>query len=304
MPENKPAPGSNLALIKKDTIDVVANKVREFQERGEIHFPVNYSPENAMKAAFLELQKVVDKGKRPCLEVCTKNSIANALLDMVVMGLTPAKNQVYFIVYGTELVCQPSYFGRITVTKSATGAVDVVGQVVYEGDEFEYEIDARGRKRLLKHVQKLANIDKNKIVAAYCTIIWKDRDFMDIMTFDQIKAAWKKSPMHPIDDSGNVKAASTHGEFTADMALKTVMGHACKYYLNTSDDSNLVLDHWRAAEEAAAEAEIVEEIELNANQEIIDVEPVAIEAPAEPVEVDMETGEVVEAPAKVAGPDY
>ena len=32
-----------IALVKKDTVDIVAAKVREFQERGELHFPTNYS---------------------------------------------------------------------------------------------------------------------------------------------------------------------------------------------------------------------------------------------------------------------
>ena len=47
MAENK------LSLIQKDTVDIVAKRVREFQERGELHFPANYSPENAMKSRMV-----------------------------------------------------------------------------------------------------------------------------------------------------------------------------------------------------------------------------------------------------------
>src|SRR5690606_24667209 len=108
----------DLALVKKDTVDVVAEKVRQFQERGEIHFPTNYSPENALKSAWLVLQETKDKNGKPVLQSCTKNSIANALLNMVVQGLTPAKQQGYFIAYGQQLVFQRSYFGTMAVTKS------------------------------------------------------------------------------------------------------------------------------------------------------------------------------------------
>jgi len=81
---------NELAIIKRDTVDVVADKVKQFQENGEVHFPANYSPENAMKSAWLTLQNTQDRNKKPALEVCTKDSIANALLDMVVQGLNPA----------------------------------------------------------------------------------------------------------------------------------------------------------------------------------------------------------------------
>ena len=73
-----------LALLKKDTVDIVAARVRQFQESGELNLPANYSPENAMKSAWLTLQSTTDRNNRPALEVCTKDSIANSLLDMLV----------------------------------------------------------------------------------------------------------------------------------------------------------------------------------------------------------------------------
>ena len=84
---------NNLALVKKDVVDVVEKKVQGFVSKGELHLPPNYSVENAMKSAWLILQSTVNKDKRPVLEVCSKDSIANALLDMAVQGLNPAKNK-------------------------------------------------------------------------------------------------------------------------------------------------------------------------------------------------------------------
>jgi recombination protein RecT len=117
---------NQLAMVKKDTVDIVAAKVKQFQENGELHFPANYSPENAMKSAWLILQTIKDRNQKPALEVCTRDSVANALLDMVVQGLNPAKKQCYFIVYGNQLVCQRSYFGTMAVTKRVTGAKDIM----------------------------------------------------------------------------------------------------------------------------------------------------------------------------------
>ena len=273
---------NTLAIVKKDTVDVVAKKIREFQERGEIHFPANYSPDNAMKAAWLAVQAAEDKDHHPALEVCTKNSIANALLNMVVQGLTPAKKQCYFIVYGKELVCQRSYFGTMAVAKMVDPTIrDIVAQVIYEGDECEYEIDGKGRKHLVKHIQALGNINKDKIRGAYCTIIWDDgRTFLDVMSIEQIKQAWQKSKTKPILENGSVKPNSTHSKFTADMATKTVINRACKFYINSSNDSSLVIEHFHHAEEVAEAAMIEDEIATQANQEVIDVTPEPAALPA------------------------
>ena len=257
---------NELALIKKDVVDVVSNKVQEFVARGELHLPPNYSVENAMKSAWLILQNTVDKDKRPVLQVCTKDSIANALLDMAVQGLNPAKKQGYFIAYGKHLVFQRSYFGTMAVTKRVTGAKDIFAEVVYKGDEFEYTIK-NGNKYIMKHIQRIENVDPDNIDAAYCTIIFDDdRQFTDVMTWDEIQKAWSKSKNNP-DREG-----STHKEFAQEMARKTVINRACKRYLNSSDDGSLLMYHVNRADEVAAEAEVEAEIAENANQELIDVE--------------------------------
>jgi recombination protein RecT len=277
--------GNALALIKKDVVDVVGKKVQEFVSRGELHLPPNYSVENAMKSAWLILQNTFDKDKRPVLQVCTKDSIANALLDMAVQGLNPAKKQGYFIAYGRQLTFQRSYFGTMAVTKRVAGAKDIFAEIVYKGDEFEYTIH-RGNKVITKHVQRIENVDPDNIVAAYCTIVFDDdRQFTDIMTWQEIQKAWSKSKMNP------EKEGSTHKEFAQEMARKTVINRACKRYLNSSDDGSLLMYHVNRADEVAAEAEVEAEIEENANQELIDVEyevedegPTIEEATEEPKE--------------------
>lgn len=288
---------NQLALVKKDTVDVVAAKIREFQSRGEIHFPANYSPENAMKAAWLQLQSTVDRNGKPALEVCTRDSIANALLDMVVQGLNPAKKQCYFVVYGNKLVCMRSYFGSMALVKRILPASEIWYGLVYEGDEFEYTIE-RGRKKILKHTQKIENVKPDKILAAYCVIEPGDNRpaHTEIMTIDQIKQAWKQGQTYK--DGGN----STHQKFTDQMALKTVINRACKYVINSSSDDYLLLHHMNRTDEVIAEQEVEEEIAQNANREFIDVEPVDAEKPEGQMDIDFDvpfsepTEELEEAP--------
>ena len=154
----------------------------------------------------------------------------------------------------------------MAVTKRVAGAKDIFAEIVYKGDEFEYVIQ-RGNKYITKHVQRIENVDPGNIVAAYCTIIFDDdRQFTDVMTWDEIQKAWSKSKMNPD------KEGSTHKEFAQEMARKTVINRACKRYLNSSDDGSLLMYHVNRADEIAAEAEVEAEIEENANQEIIDVE--------------------------------
>lgn len=259
--------GVELALVKKDVIDVVQNKIQEFIQRGELHLPPNYSPYNAMKSAWLTLQSTTDKNGKPALQVCTKDSIANALLDMVIQGLNPAKKQCYFIVYGNKLVCQRSYFGSMAVCKQVTGATGIYAEVVYEGDEFEYEI-RKGRRYVKKHIQKLENVDNQKIIAAYCIIEFGDErpDYCEIMTIDQIKKAWKQGHLYKENGDG------THQKFTDQMCKKTVINRACKAFINSSSDSHLLLEAFNRADEEKIEREVAEEIEENANSEYIDIE--------------------------------
>lgn len=263
---------NQVAVKQKSIADQVQNKVREFQERGELHFPAGYSPDNAVKSAWLVLQEVADRNKKPALEVCTKDSVANALLDMVVQGLNPMKKQGYFIVYGNRLTFQRSYFGTMAVTKRVTGAKSIDAAVIYEGDDVEYEMK-NGRVTNLVHKQKFGNIDKEKIVGAYCIISLPDDEFYtELMTIDELRKAWSKAQFWGKDQEKE-KAGSTHDEFKQEMAKKTVINRACKKFLNSSDDSSLVMQHFNGSDDRHEDAQLQAEIEENANKEIIDITP-------------------------------
>lgn len=210
----------------------VLSRIEQFQKDGSMILPKNYSVENHMKSAWLALQEVEDKEHHKALQICTKESIANSLLDMVLQGLSVSKKQGYFIVYGNKLIFQRSYFGTIALAKRAGGIVsEPVANVIYEGDDFQYEIDPKTAKvSIIKHSQKLENIDNSKIKGAYALVTLADGTTqVTIMSMQQIRAAWGQGAT-----KGNSPA---HKNFAEEMAKKTVIGRACKVIINSSDDA-------------------------------------------------------------------
>lgn len=242
----------------------VGNNVRQYLEKGTLFLPENYSPENALKSAWLTLQEGT------ALTSCTQPSIANALLDMVVQGLNPAKKQCYFISCGNKLVCQRSYFGDIALAERVNPGSEVYYSVVYDADDFEYDIHL-GKKRITKHKQTPANIDPSKIIGAYCGMVNADGEDMgaDYMPIDRIKKSWAMSKTYK-----EGQTTGPHGQFSEEMILRTVIRHRCKPIINGSNDQMLV-DAMRRSQEDRTEAELDEQIALNGNGAVL-----AIEAPA------------------------
>ena len=244
----------------------VLAKINQFQQSGELTIPSSYSPENALKSAWLILQETVDMNKKPVLESCTKISIANCLLDMVVQGLSPVKKQCYFIAYGNKLQLSRSYLGAIAVAKRVGGVKEVRANCIFEGDDFDYEIDVNtGRLKILKHKPTLENIDTTKIKGAYAVVIYNDDSTsVEIMNMTQIKSAWNQGKA-----KGNSPA---HQSFSDEMAKKTVINRALKTVIGSSDDSGL----YDEKEVPSVEERVSEEIEQNANTELIDFDEVEV----------------------------
>lgn len=221
------------AVAKFENIaDKVLAKIEKLQGTGDLHLPKNYAVENHLKAAWLVLQETEDRNHVPALTCCTRESIANALYDMVLQGLSVAKKQGYFIVYGNKLEFQRSYFGTVALAKSAGGLKsEPVANVVYEGDDFVYTIDPEtGGYKIVQHNQVLDNIDNTKIKGAYAILTLADGSkSVTIMSMQQIRASWNQ---------GATKGTSpAHKNFAEEMAKKTVIGRACKMLINSSSDA-------------------------------------------------------------------
>lgn len=279
-------PANNNAAISKfteGTVEGVLARVAQIQATGELVLPPNYVAENAIRAAWLVLQDVTDRNNQPAIDVCTKHSISNAFLDMVTSGLSVAKGQGYFVVYGNKLQFDPSYIGAITVAKRNANVKEVNAVTVYKDDEFEYEVDAAsGRKKVLQHKQKLANIDKTKIVGAYAIVTYNDGTTdTEIMTISQIHDAWAMG-----GSNGNSKA---HKNFPDQMAEKTVINRSLKIESGSSDDSAIL----QGRENDKVSADVKHEINQKANRkemsfedaEVVEDKPQSLPEATEKVEV-------------------
>lgn len=219
---------NQMAVMQKDITDQVSNRISQLQD-DDLALPKDYNPQNALKAAWFKLQQTKDRSNRPALQVCTRSSIANALLDMVTQGLSPAKTQCYFIVYGNEVQLQRSYFGTIAAVKRLSSVKDIDAQVVHQGDEFAIGADELGRINVTKFVPKFENLDK-PIKGAFAFIELANGDVhYTVMTQKQIMTSWGQSRQHNVQQ-----------KFADEMAKRTVINRAAKMYINTSDDSDLL----------------------------------------------------------------
>lgn len=199
---------------------------------GALMLPPNYSAANALRAAWYIILDTQDKNKKPVLETCTEASVKDALQRMVLEGMNPAKKQCYFIAYGNKLTYQRSYMGTLALVKRyAKNFQFANAQVVYEGDIFEFTIDPMtGAKVITKHSQTLASMN-SKIVAAYAIISADNRNYVDILTIEQIIKAWKQRPGGEVGD--------THKQFAEEMCKKTALTRCAKLIINSSDDASL-----------------------------------------------------------------
>lgn len=224
---------NKLSVIQKDITDSVTTRINELQELGALVLPKTYAVGNELKMAFFALQEVKDKNGKLALEVCTKESIANALLKMAIQGLSVWKKQCDFIVYGNKLTCEREYHGTIALAlKSGRVAGIPSSEIIYEKDEFKYRI-VNGKKEVIEHNQDLENIDITKVKGAYAVVPLTDGTYYtEIMTIQQIRQAWMQGAMK--GQSG------AHKNFTDQMAKKTVISRALKLYISASDDGELL----------------------------------------------------------------
>jgi recombination protein RecT len=233
MSEQKPQQFDLMTSDDKRSLIAGAEKsVMAMKDKGLIEVPPNYSIGNALNSAYLAISDVVDRDKNPALSVCTKSSIAKALLTTVTLGLTPAKNQIYYIVYGKTLNAQRSYLGTAAIAKRMKGVEgEPRAQAIFEGDNVTFET-VEGYKVNLKHQQKFGNIDTSKVIGAYATIKYNGEYISEVMTLAQCRKAWQM---------GKAKGVSpAHTGFPDEMCKKTVISRLCKMIINTSDDSDIL----------------------------------------------------------------
>lgn len=255
----------NQVAVKKQSeiTDQVFNKVQQLQDAGSLVLPKTYVAGNALKSAQLILAETKDKAGKLATEVCTKESIANCLLDMVKMGLEPSKKQCYFVIYGDKLQLMTSYFGKLAIAKRVADLEEVKAFVIYDGDEFEMEFNLDDLTMQLKtYKPNPLNVNLDKITGAFAIPVFKDGTRGDLvyMSYQQIKNSWNQ---------GYAKGNSgAHKNFTDEMCKKTIITRVCKTLINSSDDGDLVDTYGATDEEIPVQQE---QKEMTASKEFVDV---------------------------------
>lgn len=222
------------AIVKKDIGQQVIDRVTSLCEAG-FTMPHDFNYVNAIKATMLMLPEIVDKNKRPALEVCTPASIQSALFEACTKGLDISKRQAYLLVRGNKLCLHVSYFGHILQVKRLFPNWSPVAHTIREGDDFVYTINPEnGKIKLVKHEQKLENLDKD-FIGAYMYLPCSDGETeLYVMTRKQILKAWSKSSSTTLQ---------THKDFDEKMALKTIINSGCTKVINATPNTEAMLDN-------------------------------------------------------------
>ena len=226
------ATGKEIAVVSKEIGTSVLGRITEMVEGKQLTLPSDYDAGTAVNSAMLILQDTKDRNGKPVLEVCTKASIAKAVLDMVIQGLQPGKKQVYFLAYADQLTMFRSYFGTVAALRRAMPEVaHVTAEVFYNGDDLVYGITPFG-ERYVQYIgsEPLVNINQG-IRGGYCNIYDAKGNVLGstIMTWEQIQTSWRQSRNYKTE-------GGVHQKFTEEMAKRTLIMRACKMLLNTSNE--------------------------------------------------------------------
>lgn len=281
MAENKT---TAVAVKSNDFGSQVIQRVDDLCKVG-FTLPKDYNHVNAIKASVIVLSELKDRNGRPFNEVCTPQSIQKALFSMATKGLDVSRNQAYYIVRGNQLCLHESYFGKVARVKRVYPDFDPTPRVIYQGDVFEYTTDVKtGRMQLVKHEQKIENLDKD-FVGAYMYLPCPDGgQKLYIMTKKQIVTAWMKS---------SNKSMTVQHEFREKMIGKTIINSGCTMIINATPElfeSNIQVNENGNDDDIVEEvqAETLSEsepIEINPDEiPEAEVKPEAKEAPAPKVE--------------------
>lgn len=267
-------------LIKSDKVEEIAlAKIQEYQNLGLV-LPSNFNPANSLKKARFILNDMKVNGK-PVLQVCSQASIVQCLLESVTKGLSYDEMQIYFIPRGGVMTNMESVYGRIVRAKRASKNYKPIVGYVHEDDEFEIGVDVEtGVTKIKKHETKLENLDK-PIIAAYAYVTDNDGNTeVTIMTKREWLTSWKKSP----------NGCAVAKEFEKDMIFRTIVKKSTKALVNSTN--SVYVPNSQDDDDAPLAGDMPTNVDMTMAGKIVDFEEV------ESVEVDTETGEVVEPKAE------
>lgn len=196
----------------------------------------------AMSAERLIKMFALAASRTPKLLECTPFSILDAMGKCAELKLMPGTlGSVYLIPYKNnstgKVECQfmLGYRGMMTLARRAGGITTIASEVVFEGDEFEFE---HGLEPTFRHRPRATDRSNEKITHAWAMAKFKDGSHqLAIMTKSEIDAIRRRS------------RASGAGPWVSDyaeMAKKTALRRLCKYLPLEPDTEAAIADVDRA----------------------------------------------------------
>ena len=198
-------------------------KIQAYMELG-MTIPEGFSPANSLKKARFMLNDMKVGGK-PVLEVCTEESVMQALLDSVAKGLDFSESQIYFIPRNNQMTTLESVYGRIVRAKRASKYYKPIVGYVHEGDIFDFGIDVNTvYTKIIEHKTSVENLDK-PFIAAYAYVTDNDGNTdVFVMTRKEWLKSWTKSS----------NGASVAKDFERDMIYRTIIKKSTKSLVNSN----------------------------------------------------------------------
>lgn len=198
-------------------------KIQAYMELG-MTIPEGFSPANSLKKARFMLNDMKVGGK-PVLEVCTEESVMQALLESVAKGLDFSESQIYFIPRANQMTTMESVYGRIVRAKRASKYYKPIVGYVHEGDIFDFGVDIQtGYTKIIEHKTSIENLDK-PFIAAYAYVTDNDGNTdVFVMTRKEWLKSWTKSS----------NGASVAKDFERDMIYRTIIKKSTKSLVNSN----------------------------------------------------------------------
>lgn len=224
--------------------------------------PKHISADRLARIALTEVQRT------PKLLDCTQASLFGAIMQAAALGLEPGGGlgHCYLIPYedrkNERVICQfiPGYKGLLDLAHRSNRVQNIYARVVYEGDEFEYQMGTNESITHKRGLLAVADINKaDKIVAAYAVAWMKgaDRPHFEVMTATEIEAIRLRS------------RAQNSGPWVTDraeMCKKTVLRRICKFLPLSSEIARAVA--------------LDEQVDANLDQQFDGAIDIAAEEPA------------------------
>lgn len=242
----------------------IRKKLAEPKQLKEIELALGGSgitPEKFARVAITAMNTNQDIG------MCSIPSVINSLLKCAADGLLPDGREAALVKYGNVAQYMPMVYGLIKRMKNSGEISTVNAHIVYENDEFDFEI-VDGVESF-KHKPKLFG-ERGNIILAYAVVSLRDGGkHIEVMT---------KADIDKVRASSKSKDGPAWKNWYDEMAKKSVIHRAAKRVPTSSDIAGLMANDAKIImgkedDEENKEPSLIDTLNEAIDAEIIEQQP-------------------------------